>query len=240
MEKEKFSEAALAAKFIEYFEGWDIYPEVPVPQSGRICDIVMKMGKLIVAVEVKASFNITVLYQALHNQKFAHFSYIAIPAPKCDNTEGILLCEHLGIGLLYYNPKSVYTVHALYKYWQSGKSHYSNVKEKVEAAYKRPGLPITLKDWMKRSIAGSQSERLTDFKILMEEIAEAITRGGGKVLAKDFFAKNKYHYASTASARYSIKSYCESGKIKVFRYENGYLTTLPETVEPKQQNLLCE
>lgn len=79
---------------------------------------------------------------------------------------------------------------------------------------------------MKRSVAGSQSERLTDFKILMEEIADAISKGGDKVLAKDFFSKNKYHYSSSQSARYSIKSYCETGKIKIFRYENGYLTTL--------------
>lgn len=122
------TEQELAAKFIEYFDGWDIYPEVPVPYSGRICDIVMKMGAMIVAVEVKMTFNITVLYQAMHNQKFAHFSYIAIPAPKKDHVEGILLCQYFGIGLLYYNKQALYQVGAMYKYWRDDKSWHSNIK----------------------------------------------------------------------------------------------------------------
>lgn len=233
------TEVELAKKIIEHFEGFDIYPEVPVPYSGRICDIVLKMGKLIVAVEVKMTFNLAVIFQAYENIKFANFSYVAVPCPSkaafYRNPQAETICKILGIGVLYYNNELLGTHHKFYVHtignWRSRYTeNKTTVIEVVKPGYQRSIYSIVLKDWMKRSVSGSQSDRLTDFKITVEEITAEIKRQGGRVLAKDFFKQNQYHYSSSTAARSSIQNLCSRGIITAFRFEYGYIIISEQTI----------
>lgn len=238
------SEKDLAAKFIDHFEGFDIYPEVCVPNSGRICDIVLKAGKMIFAIEVKMAFNITVIYQALNNKSFAHLSYVAVPRPSkasgYRNIEAELLCKHLGIGILYYDHGGSFSVNCMYntKSRFQDSNWHTHVNEQVAPVYQRPAKVVKLHQWQKRSVAGSQSERLTDWKITIEEITQLINQKGGRVIASEFFKKNYYHYSSSQAARSSLAVYCRKGIIKAFRFEQGYITTKPIIVQPEQAKLL--
>ena len=97
---EKFSETDLYPPIQRFFSelGYQVNAEV------KNCDVAMtKNGELII-IELKKSFNITLLYQALDRQKLTTQVYAAVPRPKRANTpeyHGMLqIAKKLEIGLI--------------------------------------------------------------------------------------------------------------------------------------------
>ena len=61
--------------------GFEVFPEVQYITGGRVIDVVGVKNRLIIAVEMKLNFNLTVFEQAIFNSNRAHFSYIAVMKP---------------------------------------------------------------------------------------------------------------------------------------------------------------
>jgi hypothetical protein len=84
------------------------------------CDIVGVSGETIVAVELKRSFGLPVLYQALRRMAAVDLVYVAVPVPQgrvarrnwdAGVADAVRLCRMLGVGLLSVRGSNV-VVHA--------------------------------------------------------------------------------------------------------------------------------
>jgi len=96
----KFNETDLYPPIRRFFEELDYRVDAEVNN----CDVAMtKNGELII-IELKKSFNITLLHQALDRQKLTTQVYVAVPRPKKANTpeyRGMLqIASKLEIGLI--------------------------------------------------------------------------------------------------------------------------------------------
>lgn len=196
-------ESDLALKFIAYFsDGYDVYKEVP---CGGIIDFVAVCGKVRTSVEVKTSFSFKVIEQALANTHHCHYSYVAVPIEsRYKHDFQIKLCEMLGVGVLAINKRG-------------------DVKEVAKAKLHRTVKNyIKLHDWMKESVAGSQSDRMTAFKNTVREITNQLRHQDGQHIDA-VLSKVKHHWATLTSAKSCIYQWCRSGVIKEFRLEKGKL-----------------
>jgi len=99
------SESELYAPVRTFFQarGFTVRGEV------RNCDVVAVRGEFIAIIEMKKSFNIEVVYQALERASYGHECYIAVPEPTSRRRRGRFqtptssaenLCRRLGLGLL--------------------------------------------------------------------------------------------------------------------------------------------
>lgn len=194
-------ESDLATHFVSYFEekGYEIYKEVPFD---GIIDIVAVMGSFVTSIEVKLSLNLEVIRQGFRNRNCAHISYVAVPKTK--NMEmAKKICATYGIGVLL---------------WE-----YNMVKEIVKPKINRRICRPKLQEYMKRSVAGSVNDRITPFKLTIEEIVKRLNREGGSVNAKEFFGRDYYHYGSSGSALQCIRKLTNQGLIKELKFEKGFL-----------------
>ena len=95
---DNFREEELYAPVKGFFEkqGYVVRGEV------KRCDIALVKGEELAVVELKKSFNISLLYQAIDRQKMANSVYIAIPRKAFMARRGHILhiLEKMGIGLL--------------------------------------------------------------------------------------------------------------------------------------------
>lgn len=208
------SEAELAQHFIDYFSDHEIFKEVPM---NGICDIVARHGNIVTAIEVKKQFSFEVIEQALKKKPCAHYVYVAIPKGKNYHFR-YKLCNMLGIGCLEYSEYNV-NYHGSKRYTKEGELH---VTETVRPQLnRRPKLP-KLHDWMKRSVAGSQGERMTSFKYFSECFKKELRSYNGKpVSPKEIYSKMPKHYNSISSFRSSIVKYCERGIIDGVDFIDG-------------------
>lgn len=215
MAKEKTSEADLAKHFINYFsDAYEIYQEVPC--YGIIDFVAMGCGVKI-GVEVKQTLNFKVIEQAVNNIPYLNYSYIAVPSAKGpERNFAYKICKSFGVGVLEYYPDSMYRIYGI--------KNPCLVKEVLKPSLNRkPSRPLELKEWMKRSIAGSVNDRMTQFKYTIETISRKLSDNRGKMLLKEVLKDDKYHWHTITSARSCIKTWCYSGVIKEFRFEDGYL-----------------
>ncbi len=201
------TEAELAQKFMNHYSDFDIYPEVP---AGGIIDIVVNTPPVLIAIEVKKSLNLEVIGQAVKNKEYAHYSYVAVPAAK-GRYFAETLCKKLGIGLLVYRAE-------LRPWSKHGDKDW--VEERVPAALNRKIRRPKLEEWMKRSIAGSQSDRMTAFKYFSEELVTMVKRYGPMPIKK-LFEDTPRHYRTFSSFRSCVTGYIRSGVIKGLEIENG-------------------
>lgn len=95
-----FKETDLYPPIKKFFTelGYDVKAEV------KGCDVTMTKDGQLVIIELKKSFNMTLLYQALKRQKMTTQVYVAVPRPKSAKTDGyksmLEVLERLGIGLI--------------------------------------------------------------------------------------------------------------------------------------------
>lgn len=217
-------ETELAESIVEHYSDWEVFKEVPY--SG-IIDIVCRKAGIHVAIECKTSLNFDVLEQALRNKEGFHFSYVAVPYAKqfrSQNNIQFNICRDYGIGVLCYIPQE-----------------YKQIKYRIEELVKpkfnrKAAIRVKLHDYMKRSVAGSQNDRMTAFKFTVEQLVTELKRAGGKMEIKKMFQTEKYHYSTNSSARLCIqrlatdqhyisdgKTYTIHRQIKEFYYEKGFL-----------------
>lgn len=210
------NEIQLAEKVARYYSDFETYKEQQLP-SGR-CDIVVKSGKLITTVECKTGFSPEVIRQAMAHRPFCNYSFVAVPTPKSKNNHyaAKCICQEMGIGILYVNPK---------EFSLDGKVYEGiGVSINLEAKYRRAIGAIILDEKQKLAIAGAQNNSQSAFKITIKEIEEKIKwyKKTGVALS-DLFGKNTYHWSSPQSARQCLSSYVRKGILPQFRIEDGII-----------------
>jgi predicted RecB family endonuclease len=199
------TEVELAAKFVEYLSDFDLYFEVQV--AGKIVDIVAVKKPIILAVEVKTSFSMTVISQAFYNRHLFHYTYVAVP--KTDNRFAKYVCENYGIGVLEYDEKK------------------KRVKETiVPKLYRKAFIAgIRLNDFNKLSVPGCKGGRYTPFKEMIKGIVIHLQRHDGE-LFKDIFANLQITYKTLSAFKAGMYKWTRKGVITEFYIEKGklYLT----------------
>lgn len=192
-------ETELAQKFTDYLSCYDLYFEVNA--GGGCVDIVaVTPTGLTIAYEVKTSLNFKVIEQAIHNKPFFNMSYIAVPYSRLLWIQE-QICRDYGIGLVRYNPRG-------YKH---------QIEEAIKPALNRKAMTkyLRLHEYQKRSIPGTASngERITPFKITVENIEEYVRRHPGCSM-KEMIANIDHHYHRDSGAMTSIYKWINAGVIK--------------------------
>lgn len=210
------TEAELATHFLSYFGDWDVYQEVP---ANGVIDIVAVKDKIRVAVEVKKSLNFEVIEQGRKNTSYAHYSYIAVPHSKSLQYRTgiqIQICKSMGIGIL--------------AYLANGWNTKDEVREVLAPRLNRRIIKVSLEDWMKRSVAGSQNDRMTGFKFFREELLKAVRRNNG-IDAKDLFKKLPSHYTSLSVFKRCVHAHVIRGVISGIEFLDGKYFIKPDQPE---------
>ena len=212
-------ETELAQYFIEYLSCYDLYFEVGA-LSGCV-DIVALSGKIMIAYEVKTSFNFKVIEQAVGNKQAFHYSYVCVPYAK-DNYFQIKICEDYGIGVLVYNQYGRYNI-----------KH--DILEKVPAKLNRHAITKhnRLHEYQKRSIAGcaSSGDRITPFKITVENMLRFVRVHPGCTI-KEMMSGISHHYGSDKAAISTTYQWLNKGVIKGIELKDRKLYRVFDTVSP--------
>src|SRR5687767_1484846 len=92
------TEQQVGAVVVAWLEalGADVYQEVEC--AGGVADVVARRGAELWVVEVKTSFSIALLFQAMDRRRTAHRVFIAAPYSK-NIRDVTAVCEELGIGV---------------------------------------------------------------------------------------------------------------------------------------------
>lgn len=200
------TEAELAVKFIAMFDGFDIFQEVP--GGGGIIDFVAVVNPYRVAVEVKCALNFEVIWQAYQAKAYAHYAYAAVPVKYNLHPAQYELCKHLGVGVLAHREVGWYPA-------RRGMPENPAPKYKIEELLKpqlnRKPSKLTLADYMKRSVAGSQNGRITAFGYFVECLEEIVRRHPKGIGPKALFeAMDNRHYRTLSAFRSSVVKYCNA------------------------------
>lgn len=217
--KTKLTEEALAEKFIGFFgDNADVYPEVPM--RGGICDFVVKAPPVFIAVEVKTSMNMDVLAQAVDKIGYANYIYVAVPHGK---GRGFVetVCKSYGIGILYYNHNA------------------DEITERLRPKLFRKIVKPELQDWMKQSIAGSQSVRMTAFKHFINELYKHLTQRNGATYQELHEMFEQPYYKKLTSFKSNIYQYVNRGVIKHIEIDKGKLFLDKEGYEQYKQEQIA-
>lgn len=222
----KYKESDIAKHFIDYFNemGYEVFPEVPI-RYGGVVDFFAVQKPVYIAVEVKTDFNLKVLEQAIRNKEQAHYSYIAVPQSHSNKVMKEMLCKDYGVGLLTASGLNLSKV-------------CYGVNEQVKARLNRKIKPPELHDWMKKSVSGSQNERVTAFGNMVASILHEINnpsfrlrdsntniRKAGDPITLEFAFKHCIgsYYKTLTAARSNIYQWCRTGVIKDFYLERGMI-----------------
>lgn len=210
-------EVKLAEKVVRFYSDFETYKEQQLP-SGR-CDIVVKSGALITAVECKVSFSPEVIRQAMAHRGYCNYSFVAVPTPKNINNHyaAKCICKELGIGIIYVNPK---------EFSFAGKTYEGiGVTINLEAKYRRKIGAIILDEKQKLAVAGAQNNSQSAFKITVREIEEKIKwyhKDG--IRLEELFSEYSYHWSSPQSARQCFSKYVRDGILPQFKIINGFIS----------------
>ena len=165
---------------------WDIYQEVEC--YGRVADIVAVKGRVQWVIEVKTSFGMKVMEQALRWKWICN--YVSIAVPKVKNEFGKFLCRQNGIGIMT-------------RFTESGRpwSHGQMNEILKPSLHRKPG-GIELKEIQKNfcNAGSSKGGHWTPFKQTCMNLIEIVQRNEGmefSQLIKDL----DHHYSSYGSAR---------------------------------------
>ena len=197
-------ETELAKYFIEYLQDFDLYFEVSC--FGSFADIVAVKPPLKIAFEVKMSFGLAVLEQAIRNKDFYHYSYVAVP--KLKHRSGLIfrLCKNFGIGVLECDCK------------------YGSVEEIIHPQINRKALSkhIQLLDYQKKGEAGCVYGRPSPFKEMVANITEYLHEHNGATF-KEVFETSYITYRTLSAFKAGVYQWTRKGVIKEFYVEKGKL-----------------
>lgn len=231
----KIKEADIAKSVVGWLQKnrWEIYQEVGVGScnDGHRADIVAVMDPVIWAIEVKTSFSLKVLEQALYWKAFAHQVSIAVPKKRGQwrsYTSGrrdfeARLCKHFGVGLIEIDVVRNF-----------------EIKESMEPRFQRKIIQ-KLKDNLREehktwSEAGNdQNDYFTPFKLTVHDLTQFVQQHPGCGL-KEALDHIHHHYRTSSTARTCLSKYIRDGIIDSIvmvqsgRYKKLYL----KDQEPKK------
>lgn len=189
--------------------GCDVYQEVEC--AGGVADIVAKRSAELWIVEVKTSFSIALLYQAMEKRQTAHRIFIAAPYTR-HMQDVIAICSELGIGVLQ--------VSAGDAGWESSVYDYGAPRV-VERVFGRRWntRPVRLAQQLRpehkthaKAGAIGAGGRWTPFRDTCEQLARVVAAEPGITL-KAAVDGIKHHYRTPARARGSLATWIKEGKV---------------------------
>jgi hypothetical protein len=189
------SEQDLAAVVVKWFESNDFTTYKEVDARGGSVDIIATQGRLVVAVECKNSYSTQVMEQAWRWTRYAHHTFVAVPA-NCESSVLDHFAKDTGIGVL--------------KVW--GERRHDEVIEHIAPRLNREARTEHFKlfDDQKGSAAGSQSGGvITAYKRTIDAIWRYLAANGPKSM-KEIVAEVKTHYNTPSSARSTLPARIES------------------------------
>lgn len=216
------TEADLALKFIDYFAEFDIYKEVP--GGGGIIDIVAVKTTIRTAIEVKIHLSFDVIQQAYEARTQCHFAYAAVPVKEWRlHPAQKALCLHYGIGVIgYMETKNTVNFKLTDAMMVAAALPKFQIKEILAPAFNRHARKIFLHDYMKRSMAGSQSTRMTAFGYFVECFTAVVSRHRDGVDFKKCFEDLEFkHYRNVSLFKNAVAVYCRTGVIKDIQFIAG-------------------
>lgn len=213
------TEAELAAVVVTYLQDlqWEVFQEVEAP-GGRP-DLVGRQGNRLVTVETKLVLSFDVVAQANHWKRYAHQSFIAVPATKGWSSGRALaydVCRDRGIGVLVVDRVTTWPSGSR---WPNGSE--GHVNEEVPAAINRKILSSLGKNLCEEqktyAAAGSAlGGYYTPFKGTCAALLQAVKDWGPTPL-RELIERVKHHYASHSSARNHLGHWIEKGKVPGLR-----------------------
>ncbi len=199
--------------------GADVYQEVECP--GGVADVVARVRAELWIVEVKTSFSLALLFQAMERRREAHRVYIAAPYSK-NIRDVIAICDELGIGVLEVKPPDPewnpdrHRESRLADYYaprvtERGNARRWNRKPVRLASELKPQLKPQHKTHAKAGAIGGGG-RWTPFRDTCEQLARVVKAEPGITL-KTAVDGIKHHYSSASSARGSLAKWIADGKV---------------------------
>lgn len=202
------SEQQVAETVVAYLDalGADVYQEVEV--AGGVADIVAKVRAEYWIVEVKTTFSLRLIYQAIDRRRLAHRVFVATPLTRRSRASEI--CDALGIGLwdvtvgdAYCSPRIDELLHG--RRWNVGQVDLASQLQPEHKTHAKAG-------------AIGAGGRWTPFRQTCEELARIVRLHPG-ITVKAAVAEIKHHYRSKASAISSLVHWVERGKIDGVRLD---------------------
>jgi hypothetical protein len=205
VKRAKVSEADLAACVVAYLEGCghDVYQEVDV--STGVADIVALVGpgREVWIVETKVGWSLDLLEQCLDRRAHAHRVFAAVGR----GADHARLAASLGLGVMIVNP-------AVSEEW--GRPVVVTMAPRVSshrkhAAKTRAACKPGHKTHAKAGLPGGGG-RYTPFVQTCEALHAVVSAHPGILLA-DAIKLTSHHYRSHSSARASLATWIERGKV---------------------------
>jgi len=193
------TEQELAATVVAWLRAdeWDVYQEVEIP-GGRV-DIVAVRGRVRLAIETKLGCGFKLFEQIFNASRHAHFASIAVPSMKISSLAR-RICRDYGIGILHVGA--------------------GNVSRFEDGRLNRRPLDMTLREEQKRwGAAGNEFNMYyTAFRGTKEALYRFALENQGCELSLAL-ASIQHHYSNARSARSSMKTWIETGKVPGLRLE---------------------
>lgn len=221
------AESDLAAPVIAYLEDlkWEVYQEVQCGSFGSIADLVAVQGRVVWVIELKRVLNFEVIAQAAYWTRYAHYASVAVPAPRRQSSNGRYLAyevlEWKGVGYIPVLGPSYRAEPSVQGGVVRGRLH-----RKADATRVRDVLSEEHKTYA--AAGNANGSRWTPFQRTCREVLNEVTRKPG-IHLKELIDAINHHYASDASARSSLSTWIQGGKVKGVeaRREGRYLKIFP-------------
>jgi hypothetical protein len=194
-------EVDLGKHIISFLEksNYKIYQEVDCKSRGIDIVGVSTKDTHTIAVELKLTFNIKLIEQAYNNRSYCHYSYLAVPSAKHNNSRrfAIEVCRDYGIGIIEY-VKSTGQTRELVKPSRNNNPETITIFED-KASYSEAGSP--------------DGKRWTPFKQTCVHINEHLSKNPG-ITINELVKNINHHYANPNSAKTTIRNRIKAGIIK--------------------------
>lgn len=192
------AEAAIAKHVIEHLEAelWDVYQEVQIGPLGGIADIVAVRDGVSHIIEVKTSFSLALLQQAMDWRGYAN--YISVACETSDKRTECLkeeICRWSGIGYYRIFRGEFWNI-VPPRLWRKVRC---NIKDAVRPEHKV---------WA--PAGNNKGQRYTEFARTCRNLLE-IVRANPNCTFKQAMAGMKHHYASDATASTALRHWLKRG-----------------------------
>lgn len=206
--KAKLSEVQIASVLTTHLKesGWSVYEEVSFGEGSSV-DIIAVREPLVAAIEVKTSFNMTVLGQAKRWLYQAHLTYVAVPRLGRNEDGARWVCQTLGIGLFEIGATSVREI-VRPNFCKTAKTQ--SIRKYLHPVQLDGSIP-----------AGSPGGfRWTPWRRTVDALVAEVRANPG-ILLRD--ALTAHHYRTDKLARASLSHQIRKGIIKELRFDDGKL-----------------
>lgn len=209
------SEVDLARPVVAWLraQGWRVYQEVQ--HCGAVADIVATRGRLLWAIEVKATLGLAVVGQAMGWRPYANLVSVAGPArpQRAARLAFDALLRASAIGCLIVRDPG-YPGHE----WVTVAADPDLARRTVPSL--RAALRPEHETWAEAGAATSTGARWTPWKATVQEVTRYVAEHPGATL-REVMEAVPHHYSSRSVARATISHQIRSGLLAGLRIEGG-------------------